>query len=59
MNEDSSMWRILEEPTKDEPVDPEKVGVDPRFILLAHYELVMPGSYNIDPSTGIKNGVTQ
>lgn len=54
MNEDSSMWRSLKKLTKAEPVDPEQVGVDSRFILLSHYELVMPGSYNIDPSTGNK-----
>jgi len=54
MNEDSSMWRSLKKLTKVEPVDPEQVGVDSRFILLSHYELVMPGTYNVDPSTGNK-----
>ena len=54
MNEDSSMWKILKQLTKDESVDPEQIGVDSRFILLSHYELVMPGTYKIDPSTGNK-----
>ena len=54
MNEDSSMWKTLKKLTKAEPVDPEQVGVDSRFILLSHYELVMPGTYNVDPSTGNK-----
>jgi len=54
MNEDSSMWKTLKRLTKDEPVDPEQIGVDSRFTLLSHYELVMPGTYSIDPSTGNK-----
>jgi len=54
MNEDSSMWKTLKQLTKDESVDPEQIGVDSRFILLSHYELVMPGTYKIDPSTGNK-----
>ena len=54
MSEDSSMWRSLKKLTRAEPVDPEQVGVDSRFILLSHYELVMPGTYIVDPSTGNK-----
>ena len=54
MNEDSSMWKTLKILTKDEPVDPEQIGVDSRFSLLSHYELVTPGTYSIDPSTGNK-----
>ncbi|NVL90965.1 MAG: hypothetical protein HWN69_08250 [Desulfobacterales bacterium] len=54
MNEDSSMWRSLKKLTKAEPVDPEQVGVDSRFILLSHYELVRPGTYHVDPATGNK-----
>ncbi len=54
MNKDLSMWKTLKKLTKAEPVDPEQVGVESRFILLSHYELVMPGTYNVDPSTGNK-----
>lgn len=54
MDEDPSMWKTLKQLTKDESVDPEQIGVDSRFILLSHYELVMPGTYKIDPSTGNK-----
>ena len=48
------MWKTLKKLTKDEPVDPDQVGVDSRFILLSDYELVMAGTYNVDPSTGNK-----
>ncbi|MBW1738222.1 MAG: hypothetical protein JRI79_15655 [Deltaproteobacteria bacterium] len=54
MNEDSRMWRSIKKLTKAEPIDPEQVGVDSRFILSSHYELVMPGTYYVEHVTGIK-----
>ena len=54
MNEDPRMWRPLKRLTESEPVEPEQVGVDPRFVLSSHYELVMPGIYHADPETGTK-----
>ena len=54
MNEAPRMWRSLKKLTESEPVEPEQVGVDPRFVLSSHYELVMPGIYHADPATGTK-----
>ena len=54
MNEDSRMWRSIKKLTEAEPVDPEQVGVDSRFILSSHYELVRPGTYYLEPATGNK-----
>jgi len=54
MNENSRMWRSIKKLTKAEPIDPEQIGVDSRFILSSHYELVMPGTYYVDPVTGSK-----
>lgn len=54
MNEDQRMWRPLKRLTESEPVEPEQVGVDPRFVLSSYYELVMPGIYHADPATGTK-----
>ena len=54
MDEDSRMWRSLKELTESEPLDPEQVGVDPRFMLSFHYELIMPGTYHVAPGTSAK-----
>jgi len=54
MKEDLKMWRSLKKLTEAEAVDTAQVGVDSRFTLHSNYELVMPGTYIIDPSTGIK-----
>jgi hypothetical protein len=54
MNNDPSMWRCLKRLTGSESLDPEQVGVGRRFVLSAHYELVMPGTYHVDPATGVK-----
>lgn len=54
MNEDPRMWRPLKRLTESEPVEPEQVAVDPRFVLSSHYELVMPGIYHADRATGTK-----
>jgi len=54
MNEDSRMWISLKKLTESESVDPEQVGVNPRFVLSSHYELVRPGTYHVDPATGTK-----
>ena len=54
MNEDSRMWISLKKLTESESVDPEQVGVNPRFVLSSHYELVRPGTYHVDPATGNK-----
>ena len=54
MIEDLRMWRSLKKLTEAEEVDTKQAGVDSQFILLSHYELVIPGTYNIDPSTGNK-----
>lgn len=54
MNEDSRMWISLKKLTESESVDPEQVGVNHRFVLSSHYELVRPGTYHVDPATGTK-----
>ncbi len=54
MNEGLHMWKPLEEPTKSESVDPEHVGVDPRFVLSSHFQLMLPGTHHVDPATGTK-----
>lgn len=54
MNENPRMWKRLKRLTESEPVEPKQVGVDPRFVLSSHYELVMPGIYYADPETGTK-----
>ncbi|MFC1484335.1 hypothetical protein ACFL5M_00740 [Candidatus Neomarinimicrobiota bacterium] len=52
MNDDPSMWKPLERLTDSESLDPEQVSVDGRFVLSAHYDLVMPGTYQVEPATG-------
>jgi len=53
MSDDADMWRS-EMLTKNEPIDPKQIGVDAKYSLDAHYELVFPGTYHIDPPTGLK-----
>lgn len=54
MDEDLNMWRSVEKLTDSEPLDSKQVGVESRFVLSYHYELVHPGTYHLNPDTKIE-----
>jgi len=54
MIDDPQMWRSIKKLPGSETLDPLQIGVDGRYALSTHYEVVMPGSYRSDSQTGLR-----
>jgi hypothetical protein len=48
------MWKRLKTVSEKEPLEAAQVGIDPHFVLSSQFELVMPGIYDVDPTSHTK-----